>query len=82
MDLTDETLNKIRMLMETVVEQKIEPLREQISHLPTKEEFFSSQDKVIKELKTVREEQTALTYRSKIHDTQIRTIATHLNLSL
>ena len=38
-------------------EEKINELEERISRLPTKDEFYKSMDRIMKELETIREEQ-------------------------
>ena len=52
--LTTDDLSLLREVFAT--KQEFAELREQISHLPTKEEFFSRMDELVGELKTVRQE--------------------------
>lgn len=42
-----------------------------ISHLPTKEEFFSAVDKIMGELEAIREEHTVLAEHSTRHEDRI-----------
>ena len=60
---TDEQVETLKELMKTstkeVLEEEEVVTKKDISHLPTKEEFYSSQDKLMGELKTSREEQAA-----------------------
>ncbi len=51
-------------------------LVEMISHLPTKEEFFSAMDKIMGELKAIREEHTILAEHSRRHDDRIHKLET------
>lgn len=62
----DRLLKKIKILVEDVVDTKIdEKLNDKINRLPTKTEFFEETDKIMKELKITREEQTLLSQHSK-----------------
>lgn len=57
----------------------IKNLEENISHLPTKSEFYSWMDKIMGELKTVREEQTLITQHLSDHCDEIAFIKTQLH---
>lgn len=75
MALTAQDLNKIISATQKIVGYAVSELKEelssQISHLPTKDEFFTMEDKVVGELKKTREEQDLLTYRVSQHTDDI-----------
>lgn len=52
------------------VDEKIRELEERISHLPTKDEFYTKMDEVVGELKTIRE-QTVISHRVSEHTDQL-----------
>ena len=48
---------QIKLLISETIEKELEEkFNEKLSYLPTKEEFFTQEDKVMKELKSLREE--------------------------
>ena len=59
--LDNDDLKAIKNLIEIAVDETIEKngvvTKKDISHLPTKNEFFVKMDEVVGELKTIREEQ-------------------------
>jgi len=72
MALTNIDLKKIRILVEDVVDTKLDQkLDEKIGKLPTKTEFYEQTDKIMKELKTTREEQALLSQHSKDHSDRL-----------
>jgi hypothetical protein len=61
MSLTNNDLKLIKDVMKvTIDEDETLVRRDDIKHLPTKEEFFGREDKIMTELKAVREEVTVL----------------------
>ncbi len=68
MSLTSLDLKKIRTMLEEVFDYKFDEkfesagliTKEDIKHLPTKEEFYVREDAIMKELKDAREEQSGL----------------------
>lgn len=56
-------------------------IEEKISHLPNKEEFFASQDKLIKELKALREEYTVLSHQTSRNTDRITVVENKLNIT-
>ena len=62
--LTQKDFDKI----ETLIDKKLE---EKLKYLPTKEEFFSKMDELMKELKDMREEFTLLSGRQSEHSDQL-----------
>lgn len=45
-------------LIREIVKEEVNGLKSEFSHLPTKDEFYQSMDKVMGELQTIREELT------------------------
>lgn len=74
MTLTNNDLKNIKILFKTTIDEDETLVRkDDIKHLPTKEEFFNKEDKVIKEIKTAREEMSLLSDTNrKINDCEIR----------
>lgn len=56
---------------QTDLQEAVEEIKKEIGHLPTKEEFFAKEDEVIKELKAVRQEQSAIIQLVRRHDERI-----------
>ena len=57
MALTTSDLKNIKLLVKTTIDEDETLVRkDDIKHLPTREEFFDREDKIMGELKTVREE--------------------------
>lgn len=46
-------------------------LKEEVSHLPTKEEYYDSEAKLMKELRDLRDEVTTSTHRSSINSDRL-----------
>jgi hypothetical protein len=83
--LDNDDLKAIQGLIQVTVEEVIETkglvTKEDISHLPTKDEFYLKMDEVMGELKTIREEQTLQSQHLSDHDDRIEKIETHLGIS-
>ena len=82
--LDKDDLKAIQGLMEVTIAEAIEAklvTKEDISHLPTKDEFYSEMDEVMGELKTIREEQALQSQHSFDHDDTIEKIGSHLGIS-
>lgn len=83
-NLTDADLEAIKALMEVTIDEKIEEkklvTRTDIRHLPTKEEFYQSQDELMTEVKTIREEQTVQAHQVSRNAEEITKIKKHLKL--
>lgn len=67
--LTQKDLDEI----EGIIDEKLE---EQLKLLPTKDEFFSSMDEVMGELKTMREELAITNHHLKGHEDRIKKLET------
>ena len=80
--LDSNDLKAIKTLIEvTFDEQFDERLDEKLSHLPTKDEFYTKMDEVMGELKTIREEQAVQSQQLSDHDDRIEKIESHLGIS-
>ncbi len=82
--LDNDDLKAIQGLMEVTIDEAIEAklvTKEDISHLPTKDEFYSKMDEVMGELKTIREEQALQSQHLSDHDDTIEKIGSHLGIS-
>ena len=80
--LDNDDLKAIKDLMEVTFEEKLdEQLAEKLSHLPTKDEFYTKMDEVVGELKTVREEQPLQSDKLSEHEDRIQKIESHLGMS-
>ena len=69
MAITGGDLKKIKEVFELVFVEKVEELglvtKEDIKHLPTKEEFYAKEDELMKEVKDAREEQSGLSQHDR-----------------
>jgi hypothetical protein len=57
-------------------DDQLEALNEKVSHLPTKEEFYEQNDKLIKELQASRTEEELLSHRVSDHEDRITSLET------
>jgi hypothetical protein len=76
MALTNDDFKKIKLLLNMELQNGIrkivtEELEVRIKHLPTKEEFYTREDELMGELKAIREELTALSFRVSEHQNDI-----------
>ncbi|SRR5258708_4289955 len=63
--LSEDDHKNLREMTEIIVQESLnleagQTLDDKLSHFPTKEEFYSKEDEVLKELKTVKEEMQIL----------------------
>jgi hypothetical protein len=83
--LDSNDLQAIKELIEVTINEAIEEkglvTKEDISHLPTKDEFFSKMDEVMGELKAIREEHAVQSPRISNHEDRIQKIESHLGMS-
>lgn len=80
--LDNDDLKAIKGLIEVTMDEKLdEKLDAKLSHLPTKDEFFTKMDEVMEELKTIREEQPLQSHKLSNHEDRIQKIESHLGLS-
>ena len=72
--LDADDLDKIKQLIEVSLGEAVESTlvtKEDISHLPTKDEFYGKMDEVVGELKAVREEVAVLGHQVSDHGDRI-----------
>jgi hypothetical protein len=83
--LDDDDLKAIKDLMQITFEDAIEAkglvTKEDVNHLPTKDDFYTKMDEVMGELKTIREEQTLQSRHLSDHDDRLEKIEDHLGIS-
>ena len=82
--LDSDDLKAIKGLMEVTIDEVIETklvTKEDLSLLPTKDEFFTKMDEVMGELKTIREEQALQSQHLSDHDDRIEKIESNLGIS-
>jgi len=84
MTLTKSDFEAFKELIKLTLQEEAETLlatKKEIKHLPTKEEFYSRMDKIMGELKAIREEHAMLSGRVyENHEPRIRKIEKKLNL--
>ncbi|MFC1790822.1 hypothetical protein ACFLZP_05080 [Patescibacteria group bacterium] len=69
--LTKQDFDQFEKILDKKLEDKLE---EKLAHLPNKEEFYESQEKLMKELQGHREERAAMKHRFQDHETRISTL--------
>lgn len=79
--LDDDDLKAIKTLIDVTIEEKELVSKTDLSHLPTKDEFYSKMDEVMGELKAIREEQTVQSHQLSDHDDRIEKIETKLGMT-
>ena len=83
--LDNDDLKAIKDVMKVTIEEAIESKglvrKEDISHLPTKDEFYTKMDEVMGELKDIREEQAVQSHQLSNHEDRIEKIESHLGMS-
>ncbi|MCR4263141.1 MAG: hypothetical protein NUV98_00285 [Candidatus Roizmanbacteria bacterium] len=66
------------------IQDKVEEVQKQVSHLPTKEEYYAREDKTATELHKMRENMEVMTgWKDQMEDLEIRveTVETRLKIS-
>lgn len=64
MALTSRDLKAIRDLVKITIDEELEEkLNEKLKYFPSKEEFFEGLDKIIGELKTIREQHDIISHK-------------------
>jgi hypothetical protein len=71
----------IRNSIEEVIDERGLLTKDDIKHLPTKEEFSTKMDEVVSELKAIREEHPLMKHQISRNTRRIEKIETHLKLS-
>jgi hypothetical protein len=81
--LADDDLQAIKGLIKVTIDEAIEEklvTKDDISHLPTKDEFYTKMDEVMGELKTIREEQAVQSHQLSNHEDRIEKTESHLGI--
>ena len=78
--LTKRDLSQIRQIIGDELDIKLDEklnriLDEKLRHLPSKDDFYKKMDEIVGELKTIREEQKLIAYRSSEHKEQLEKLA-------
>jgi chaperonin cofactor prefoldin len=80
--LDDDDLKAIKNLMEVTIDDAIEKkelvTKKDISHLPTKDEFYEQTGKILKRLDDLEEEKDALSHRVSNHEDRMNNFESHL----
>ena len=71
----------IEVTVEDVIEKKELVTKSDISHLPSKDEFYGKMDEVMGELKAIREEAAVLGHQVSDHADRIDRIESRLDIS-
>ncbi len=83
--LDDQDLKAIKGLMDVAIDEAVERkglvTKDDISHLPTKDELYGKMDEVMGELKAVREEISVLGHQVSDHGDRLDRIENHLGIS-
>ena len=81
---TKKDFNVLVQLIKTTVKEETDPIKETVNLLPTKDQFFSQMASLMKEVKAMREDQTAISgYKNQIddHDKRLDTVEKVLNIA-
>ncbi len=92
MQLTDEDLNALKNIIEVTIDEKLdqkldEKFKEQLGHLPTKDEFYKETARLYKKIDDMEVVQDILEERSKTNRDRIEKLeeihpkGIHVNLS-
>lgn len=71
---TNNTFEVIKKAVKVALSEMDIVTKKDLKYLPTKEEFYDQTDKLMEELKTVREEQSMLSQHSKDHSDAIEAL--------
>jgi len=83
--LDNDDLKAIKGLVEVTIDEAFDDkglvTKEDINHLPNKDEFYGKMDEVMGELKTIREEQSVQSQHLSDHGDRIQKIEDHLGIT-
>jgi len=71
----------IEAKMDVVIENRQLVTKEDLSHLPTKDDFYGKMDEVMGELKASREEKSVLGHQVSDHEDRIERIESRVGVS-
>jgi hypothetical protein len=84
-NLDSDDLKAIKDLMEVTIDQAIEKrglvTKSDISHLPTKDEFYEQTGEILKSLDNLEEEKDVLSHQVSGHSDRIEKIESRLGMS-
>jgi hypothetical protein len=83
--LDDEDMKAIKDLMEVTIDEAIEKnelvTKSDISHLPTKDEFYEQTEKILKRLDDLEVDKDLLSHRVSDHEDRITNLETKVGSS-
>lgn len=86
MVLTDNDLKALKGLMRVTFEETAKDIglitREDVKHLPTKDEFYEQTGEILKRLDNIEEEKDVLAQHVSEHEDKISKIQSHLKLAV
>ena len=81
--MSKKDFDALVQLIKTTVKDEIDPVKEIVKFLPSKDLFLSKMAELMKEIKASREEQTAISgYKNQIedHETRLNKVEKVLNI--
>lgn len=82
--LDNDDLKALKSLMEVTIDEAIEEklvTKDDVSHLPTKDEFYARMDEVMGELKAMREEVAISCHQIADHSDRLEKIESEIGIS-
>ena len=82
--LGHDDLQAIKEVIKVTIDEAIEEkmvTKDDVGHLPTKDEFYGKMDEVMGELKPIREEQAVQSHQLSNHEDRIEKIETDLGIA-
>ncbi len=79
---TEASLKQDLAIVEAKFEDRFKKMDETIAHLPTKDEFFTAQEKLMTELKAIRQEQSMFVKGQDRHEKRIIRLEEHAGIGL
>ena len=70
----------LQTIIQKIIQHEIKPVKDRMSLLPTKDEFYKKMDEVITELQTTRQEQVVLTHQVSNHEDRIGVIEEQIKI--
>ncbi|MDO8505121.1 MAG: hypothetical protein Q7S48_00875 [bacterium] len=80
--VTRRELKEDIAITESKFEERFKEMLAKIDHLPTKDEFFAAQDKLMLELKAIRQEQGMFLNGQDRHEKRIVRLEDHVGIGL
>ena len=82
--LDNDDLTALKSLMEVTIGEAIEEklvTKDDVGHLPTKDEFYGKMDEVMGELKAMREEVAISSHQVADHSDRLEKLESHIGIS-